>query len=131
MHASLYQPLLMKTLRPPTFPLLQMAHEKRPALPGCGAPLTEAELDVVRATLKELRGAGRVWDVLALEKLTNRSAEEIRRLYYQQGYGAAASGSWRPQGEKPRNGEPSQSPHALVGVGEVATLHRLLWQTIF
>ena len=94
-----------------------MAHEKLPAHPSCGTPLTEAELDVVRATLKELKGAARVWDVLSLEHLTNRSAEEIRRLYYQQGYGAAASGSWRSQGATPRNGELLQHLAAFGGLG--------------
>lgn len=49
-----------------------MLHEHLPAPPGCGTPLSEAELEVIRATLKELKGAARVWDVLALERLTHR-----------------------------------------------------------
>ena len=67
--------------------------------------LSEAEMDVIRATLKELKGAARVWDVLSQERLTNRGSEELRQLYYQQGYGAAASGSWRKVGEKSTMGE--------------------------
>jgi len=59
-----------------------------------------------------------VWDVLSLERLTHRSAEELRRLYYQQGYGASASGGWRAQGAKPRNGESLRGRRVTVeGIG--------------
>ncbi len=77
----------------------------RPAQKGPAEPLSEAEMDTIRQTLKDLKGAGRVWDVLSQEKLTDRSSEDLRSLYYQQGYGAAASGSWRKTGESSKLGE--------------------------
>ena len=63
--------------------------------------LTEAEMNIIRQTLKELKGAGKVWDVLSQERITYRTSEELRALYYQQGYGASGSGQWRKNGEKP------------------------------
>ena len=72
----------------------------RPPQGFAAEPLTEAEMSTIRETIKELRGAARVWDVLSQEKLTNRSSEDLRTLYYQQGYGATAGGSWRRLGEQ-------------------------------
>lgn len=81
--------------------MLQIEREAtRPPQRGAAEPLSEAEMDVIRQTLKELKGAARVWDVLSQEKLTDRSSEDLRTLYYQQGYGAAARGSWRKIGEQ-------------------------------
>ena len=80
---------------------LQMEKEaSRPPQRGAAEPLSEAEMNTIRETIKELKGAARVWDVLSQEKLTHRSSEDLRTLYYQQGYGAAAGGNWRKIGEQ-------------------------------
>lgn len=67
--------------------------QKRPEPP----PLTAAELDVVREAIKDRNGGADVWDVLAETRLPHRRAEELRQLYWQQGYKAGRR--WRTGAE--------------------------------
>lgn len=90
---------------------LQIEMEQHcPASNATGEPLSEGEMNIIRQTLKELKGAARVWDVLSQERITHRTSKELRELYYQQGYGAAGLGVWRKTGQNVTQGE---NPPAL------------------
>lgn len=56
-------------------------------------PLSNDEMEAVRQAIRAHKGSDRVWDLLAAGQMRNRSAEEIKALYWQQGYGAKQG--WR------------------------------------